>query len=88
MDLRHGAGAALAGGTAGARPVPARSIRDVERIHCAPDVAPAAPPGVHQPEPAAPAPPPGPPVDIERLDSELWRRFEKRIRIERERRGR
>jgi hypothetical protein len=36
-----------------------------------------------QPRVAAP-----PQVDIAHLDKELWRRFEKRIRIERERRGR
>lgn len=35
----------------------------------------------------APAPSP-PPVDLERLDRDLWKRFEKRIRIEQERRGR
>jgi hypothetical protein len=28
------------------------------------------------------------PVDVDRLDNELWRRFEKRVRIENERRGR
>jgi hypothetical protein len=29
-----------------------------------------------------------PAVDIDHLDRELWRRFEKRVRTERERRGR
>ncbi|WP_461189950.1 hypothetical protein [Arthrobacter sp. Z4-13] len=28
------------------------------------------------------------PVDVDRLDNELWKRFEKRVRIENERRGR
>ncbi|WP_447925157.1 hypothetical protein [Georgenia muralis] len=37
------------------------------------------------PPPAAPA---APAVDLDRLDRELWHRFEKRMRIERERRGR
>ncbi|WP_341358348.1 hypothetical protein V5H98_11160 [Georgenia sp. M64] len=40
----------------------------------------------------APTPPPtaaaAPAVDLDRLDRELWHRFEKRMRIERERRGR
>jgi hypothetical protein len=35
----------------------------------------------------APAPSPAP-VDLDRLDQDLWKRFEKRIRIEQERRGR
>jgi hypothetical protein len=35
-----------------------------------------------------PAVPPAPVVDIDHLDRELWRRFEKRARTERERRGR
>ena len=50
-----------------------------------------------QPAPTAPAPAPAPEVrpsapqpaiDIDRLDRELWRRFEKRARTERERHGR
>lgn len=32
--------------------------------------------------------PTAPPIDIDRLDNELWQRFEKRVRIENERRGR
>lgn len=36
----------------------------------------------------APTPPAYLPVDVDRLDNELWRRFEKRVRIENERRGR
>jgi hypothetical protein len=35
--------------------------------------------------PAAPA---YQPIDLDRLDRDLWKRFEKRIRIEQERRGR
>ncbi|RPF28996.1 hypothetical protein [Georgenia muralis] len=47
---------------------------------------------VEAPAAPAPAPPPAAPaapaVDLDRLDRELWHRFEKRMRIERERRGR
>ncbi|WP_454778192.1 hypothetical protein [Georgenia muralis] len=47
---------------------------------------------VDAPAAAAPAPPSAasaaPAVDMDRLDRELWHRFEKRMRIERERRGR
>ena len=38
--------------------------------------------------PPPPAPQAAPAVDLDRLDRELWHRFEKRMRIERERRGR
>ncbi|WP_146188879.1 hypothetical protein [Albidovulum aquaemixtae] len=40
------------------------------------------------PPPVPPPPPKAPAVDMARLDAELWKRFEKRIRIEQERRGR
>jgi len=70
--------------TAPAAPAP-RVLSPLDRVFRA---GPAAPP----PAPAAPAPQPrlaeAPPVDIAHLDKELWRRFEKRIRIEQERRGR
>jgi hypothetical protein len=47
-----------------------------------------------RPTPVAPrvpgvdAPKAPPPIDIDQLDRELWRRFEKRARTERERHGR
>jgi len=40
------------------------------------------------PVPAVDAPAAHPAIDIDQLDRELWRRFEKRARTERERRGR
>jgi hypothetical protein len=40
------------------------------------------------PAPAVNAPAAQPAIDIDRLDRELWRRFDKRARTERERRGR
>lgn len=75
--------------TAPLRPAAAepRSVREVERRFRAPEpVAPpvAAPPSP-SPKPAQAAPPQ---IDIADLDDQLWRRFEKRIRIENERRGR
>jgi hypothetical protein len=49
-------------------------------------------PGSTRPEPLTPTrlpPSPAPqPIDIDRLDRDLWERFEKRIQIERQRRGR
>jgi hypothetical protein len=41
-----------------------------------------------QPEPVQVTPPAPPQMDIAKLDKVLWQRFEKRIRIEQERRGR
>jgi hypothetical protein len=49
-------------------------------------------PGSTRPEPLTPTrlpPSPAPqPIDIDRLDRDLWERFEKRIQVERQRRGR
>lgn len=50
---------------------------------------PAAPPESPAPVPATPAPVlQAPAIDIGKLDTLLWQRFERRLRIERERRGR
>lgn len=46
-------------------------------------------PGVPANPGRAPSPPaPPPPIDIEQIDRELWKRFEKRVRLDRERHGR
>lgn len=46
-------------------------------------------PGSTQPEaPTQPPPRAAQPIDIDRLDRDLWERFEKRIQVERQRRGR
>ena len=50
------------------------------------------PPDVPEPQPVVSVPTrtptPVPEIDFSRLDKELWRRFEKRLRVEHERRGR
>jgi hypothetical protein len=48
-------------------------------------------PGRTRPATSVPPQPPSPapqPIDIDRLDRDLWERFEKRIQVERQRRGR
>jgi hypothetical protein len=47
----------------------------------------APPPPKAAPPPQRP-PQPSPHIDIAKLDAVLWQRFEKRLRIEQERRGR
>jgi hypothetical protein len=68
---------------AGARRPVTRILRTVPDVEPRPAPAPAAGPE------APAAPPPGrQPMDLDRLDRDLWKRFEKRIRVEQERRGR
>jgi hypothetical protein len=60
----------------------------VERVHrLQPGPGDAAGAPVPRPAPA-PARPRPDPVDLDRLGDDLWKRFEKRIRVERERQGR
>lgn len=65
-----------------------RTLRPADLVHREP-----ARPAVVVPA-SANVPPPAParaaalPLDLDRLDGELWKRFEKRVRIENERRGR
>lgn len=64
-----------------------REKRPAERLFRAEQ--PAAPPASPSPVSTTPIPvPQSPPIDIAKLDTVLWQRFEKRLRIERERRGR
>ncbi|MEL6168991.1 MAG: hypothetical protein AAFR35_09885 [Pseudomonadota bacterium] len=65
---------------------PLRPVTPTERVFRAPET-PQPPPPVPN-SVARPATPKAPEMDIARLDAELWRRFEKRIRIEQDRRGR
>jgi hypothetical protein len=70
--------------TAGARRPVTRIHRTVPEIELRPAPAPAG-----KAEASAAAAAPGrQPIDLDRLDRDLWKRFEKRIRVEQERRGR
>ncbi len=64
---------------------PSSHIRSRPQFRAPPPV-----PPIPTMEPVAPPPPvaQAPEIDMAKLDKELWRRFEKRIRIEHERRGR
>jgi hypothetical protein len=74
-------------GPATGLPPAARDLRPAARVHRE------QPPSAVVQAPAVQASsasvrPTAPPIDIDRLDNELWQRFEKRVRIENERRGR
>jgi hypothetical protein len=61
----------------------------VERVHRRPPSSgPQPAPGRSSSGPGTTTPPASPPIDLDRLDRDLWKRFEKRIRVEQERRGR
>ena len=64
-----------------------RTVAPMERVYR--DVQPKAAPTMATNPPPPPASlPVTPGIDMDRLDKDLWRRFEKRVRVERERRGR
>lgn len=74
-------------------PVPAEIVvwatRPVTRIHRTVPEAPAGPrTSSVTPDHAERRAPSAPPFDLDQLDRDLWRRFEKRIRVEQQRRGR
>lgn len=74
-------------GSATGLPPAARDLRPAARVHRE------QPPSAVVEAPAVQAStasvrPTAAPIDIDRLDNELWQRFEKRVRIENERRGR
>jgi hypothetical protein len=66
----------------------ARTLRPALRVHREQALAAVVPAPALQVPTATPQPPATVPIDIDRLDTELWKRFEKRVRIENERRGR
>jgi hypothetical protein len=66
---------------------PERPTKPVEHVYQQSRPTISAPPDSAPPA-ARRVPAAGPAVDIERLDKELWKRFERRVRIERERHGR
>ncbi|WP_222271531.1 hypothetical protein [Modestobacter marinus] len=70
--------------------ISAWATRPAARIHRRTPEAPAGPrPGSVVPDvPAGRPAPSSPPFDLDQLDRDLWRRFEKRIRVEQQRRGR
>lgn len=65
----------------------ARTLRPAVRVHREQPPAAVTVPAVQAPT-VAPGRPTAVPIDIDRLDNELWERFEKRVRIENARRGR
>ncbi|GAA2756219.1 hypothetical protein [Actinopolymorpha rutila] len=78
------------GRAAARQPAPHELLRrhsPVARVHRTVPDAPPRPVTVAAPPQQQAAPPPAP-VDLDRLDRDLWRRFEKRMRIEQERHGR
>jgi hypothetical protein len=64
-----------------------RILRPADLVHREPARPVVAPPPVEVAR-QAPARPAYLPVDVDRLDNELWKRFEKRVRVENDRRGR
>jgi len=94
---RPGVSASLARGARSGRlapaPVPDEAVgwatRPVTRVHRTAPEAPVDPRARSTvPDAAGPRTPSPPPFDIDQLDRDLWRRFEKRIRVEQQRRGR
>lgn len=89
---RHSAapGAVALPAHAASSAVTLRARRPVARIHrTGPEASAATVPRSAAPDTASGRPAPTvPPLDLDRLDRDLWRRFEKRVRVEQQRRGR
>ncbi|OLT00504.1 hypothetical protein BJF90_34910 [Pseudonocardia sp. CNS-004] len=96
LHRRPGASDPVAGPGRAIRPVPAPvpdevvvwATRPVTRIHRTVPETPAGPRTRSVAPAAGPRAPSPPPFDLDQLDRDLWRRFEKRIRVEQQRRGR